>query len=88
MLPWRTAPTWWLCLAVLLVCSVALALGLVPGVRRALGTGLQKEEVCGQGGLLTKVSGTPGAVRDAAQGVLASDGAPVRSFLRPASVAL
>lgn len=74
-------------MAVVLVCSVALALGLVPGVRQAVGTGLRKEEV-GQGGLLTKVSGTPGAVRDAAQGVLASDGAPVRSFLRPASVAL
>lgn len=49
MLPWRTAPTWWLCLAVVLVCSVALALGLVPGVRRAVGTGLRKEEVWARG---------------------------------------
>ena len=61
MVPWHTAPSWWLCLAVLLVRSMALALGLVPGVRRALGTGLRKEAVCGQGGSLTKVSRTPGA---------------------------
>ena len=38
---------------------------LCPGVRRALGTGLRKEEVCGQGGSLTEVSGTLGAVRGA-----------------------